>query len=138
MQYPLNILVQGFCALKIKIKLPDGFCLNVILKIYIFHQNVCVSNPCLNNGTCFTGYTSKKYLCVCTFGFKGENCKKAPGKIVQKIDITWPRGSGKLNVTIELTLIRLRSLTNLISILSMWVKTWPKELKIVKDVQPNS
>ena len=38
--------------------------------------------------------------------------------------------------TIELTLIRLRSLINLISILSMRVKTWPKELKIVMESDP--
>ena len=38
---------------------------NVILKsAYILHYNLCASNPCLNKGTCFTGYTSKKYLCV--------------------------------------------------------------------------
>ena len=36
------------------------------------------------------------------------------------------------------TLIRLRLPFNLISILSMWVKTWPKELKIVMEVRPNS
>ena len=46
--------------------------------------------------------------------------------------------SKKLNVIIELTLIRLRLPINLISILSMWVKTWPKELKIVMEVRPNS
>ena len=38
---------------------------------------------------------------------------------------------------IELTLIRLRSLRSL-SVLSMWVKTWPKDLKIVMEVRPNS
>ena len=63
--------------------------------MYILHQNLCASNPCLNNGTCFTGYTSKKYLCVCTERFTGENCEQASGKIVIE-DITWLHGCTKL------------------------------------------
>ena len=38
-------------------------------------QNLCVSNPCLNNGKCLMGFTNKKYLCVCKTGFTGENCE---------------------------------------------------------------
>ncbi|CAH3183430.1 unnamed protein product, partial [Porites lobata] len=39
-------------------------------------QNLCASQPCLNNGTCYMGYTEKNYVCACTAGFKGENCEQ--------------------------------------------------------------
>ena len=38
-------------------------------------QNLCVSNPCVNNVKCLMGFTNKKYLCVCKTGFTGENCE---------------------------------------------------------------
>ncbi|CAH3189213.1 unnamed protein product [Porites lobata] len=39
-------------------------------------KNLCASQPCLNNGTCYMGYTEKNYVCACTAGFKGENCEQ--------------------------------------------------------------
>ncbi|RMX49209.1 hypothetical protein pdam_00005835 [Pocillopora damicornis] len=36
--------------------------------------NPCSSSPCLNNGTCQIGFTSKGFRCVYVHGFVGENC----------------------------------------------------------------
>ena len=47
----------------------------------LFHQNLCCSNPCLNNGKCLMGYTDKRYLCVCQAGYTGENCGKGKSKL---------------------------------------------------------
>ncbi|XP_073233519.1 microfibril-associated glycoprotein 4-like [Porites lutea] len=44
--------------------------------IYRGTKNPCASQPCLNNGTCYMGYTEKNYVCACTAGFKGENCEQ--------------------------------------------------------------
>ncbi|XP_022805222.1 ryncolin-2-like [Stylophora pistillata] len=35
-------------------------------------ENPCSSSPCLNNGTCQSGFTSKGFCCVCQDGFIGE------------------------------------------------------------------
>ncbi|XP_068716860.1 uncharacterized protein [Montipora capricornis] len=43
---------------------------------YSFTENPCSSNPCLNGGKCFMGYTDKKYVCECLPGSKGEHCAK--------------------------------------------------------------
>ncbi|KAL9952605.1 hypothetical protein ACROYT_G039881 [Oculina patagonica] len=40
-------------------------------------ENACSSNPCLNSGTCLNGFTDKKYQCVCTAYYTGENCESA-------------------------------------------------------------
>lgn len=42
----------------------------------------CVSNPCLNNGTCIEGYSS--YVCDCQWtGFKGPICADGKNKIFE-------------------------------------------------------
>ncbi|XP_066021883.1 neurexin-4-like [Pocillopora verrucosa] len=41
---------------------------------YLAIENPCSSSPCLNNGTCQVGFTSKGFRCVCVHGFVGENC----------------------------------------------------------------
>ena len=38
-------------------------------------QNPCSSSPCLNNGTCQAGFTSKGYRCKCLPGFPETNCR---------------------------------------------------------------
>nr|XP_058940533.1 ficolin-2-like [Pocillopora verrucosa] len=43
--------------------------------IYLAIENPCNSSPCLNNGTCQAGFTSKGFRCVCRHGFSGENCQ---------------------------------------------------------------
>ncbi|XP_020610636.1 venom prothrombin activator hopsarin-D-like [Orbicella faveolata] len=43
---------------------------------YLAIENLCSSNPCLNNGTCQAGFTSKGYRCICRPGFTGTNCRK--------------------------------------------------------------
>ncbi|XP_058972979.2 microfibril-associated glycoprotein 4-like isoform X1 [Pocillopora verrucosa] len=42
---------------------------------YLAIENPCSSSPCLNNGTCQAGFTSKGFCCVCQDGFIGENCQ---------------------------------------------------------------
>ena len=87
-----------------------------------------------------------KNICKKNFNFSQhfDLCKnnlKASWKLIGMLVKRNSKGQtpiSKLNVIIELTLIRLRLPINLISILSMWVKTWPKEMKIVMDVRPNS
>ena len=39
-------------------------------------QNHCLDSPCLNNGTCLSGFSEKKYLCVCQNGDQKGNCEK--------------------------------------------------------------
>ncbi|KAL9974204.1 hypothetical protein ACROYT_G011217 [Oculina patagonica] len=41
-------------------------------------QNPCSSSPCLNNGTCQAGFTSKGFRCICTAGFTGADCSQGP------------------------------------------------------------
>ncbi|XP_078351768.1 uncharacterized protein LOC144636431 [Oculina patagonica] len=40
-------------------------------------ENHCSSSPCLNNGTCQAGFTSKGFRCICHAGFSGTNCHEA-------------------------------------------------------------
>ena len=42
----------------------------------LVRQNSCSSNPCFHNATCLNGFTDKKYICVCQFGYIGEKCEK--------------------------------------------------------------
>ena len=37
-------------------------------------QSACVKNHCKNNATCQSGFTDKGFRCMCTAGFKGQNC----------------------------------------------------------------
>ena len=37
-------------------------------------QSACVKNHCKNNATCQSGFTEKGFRCLCTAGFKGQNC----------------------------------------------------------------
>jgi len=44
---------------------------------YVAIENMCSSNPCLNNGKCQAGFTSKGFRCACHAGFTGANCYQA-------------------------------------------------------------
>ncbi|CAH3136759.1 unnamed protein product, partial [Porites lobata] len=44
-------------------------------------ENLCCSNPCLNNAKCLLGYTDKRYLCVCASGYTGEHCETGTVKL---------------------------------------------------------
>ncbi|KAL9953850.1 hypothetical protein ACROYT_G041322 [Oculina patagonica] len=44
---------------------------------YLAIENLCSSSPCLNNGTCQAGFSSKGFRCICRAGFSGTNCHKA-------------------------------------------------------------
>ncbi|KAL9974205.1 hypothetical protein ACROYT_G011218 [Oculina patagonica] len=39
-------------------------------------KNPCSSSPCLNNGTCQAGFTSKGFRCICRAGFTGTDCSQ--------------------------------------------------------------
>ncbi|KAL9974208.1 hypothetical protein ACROYT_G011221 [Oculina patagonica] len=39
-------------------------------------ENPCSSSPCLNNGTCQAGFTSKGFRCICRAGFTGTDCSQ--------------------------------------------------------------
>ncbi|XP_048576863.1 LOW QUALITY PROTEIN: neurogenic locus notch homolog protein 1 [Nematostella vectensis] len=43
-------------------------------------ENHCSTSPCLNNGTCQTGFGDKKYRCICLTGVTGENCETVTDK----------------------------------------------------------
>ncbi|CAH2066840.1 unnamed protein product, partial [Iphiclides podalirius] len=43
-----------------------GTCVNV---------NECVGSPCLNGGTCVDREPSRRYDCVCAFGYAGHDCE---------------------------------------------------------------
>ncbi|KAL9954454.1 hypothetical protein ACROYT_G041995 [Oculina patagonica] len=45
---------------------------------YLAIENPCSSSPCLNSGTCQTGFTSKGFRCICRPGFRGSKCHKGP------------------------------------------------------------
>ncbi|CAF1113002.1 unnamed protein product [Adineta steineri] len=47
-------------------------------RCYLLH-NKCLSNPCLNNGTCLDrfDYTDKRlFICLCSKKFEGDQCEK--------------------------------------------------------------
>ncbi|KAL9974178.1 hypothetical protein ACROYT_G011189 [Oculina patagonica] len=44
---------------------------------YLAIENPCSSSPCLNNGTCQAGFTSKGFRCICRAGFTGTYCSQA-------------------------------------------------------------
>ncbi|XP_078364684.1 microfibril-associated glycoprotein 4-like isoform X1 [Oculina patagonica] len=43
---------------------------------YLAIENPCSSSPCLNNGTCQAGFTSKGFRCICHAGFTGTDCSQ--------------------------------------------------------------
>jgi len=44
---------------------------------YLAIENSCSSSPCLNNGTCQAGFTSKGFRCLCRPGFTGTTCNES-------------------------------------------------------------
>ncbi|XP_022803936.1 ficolin-2-like isoform X1 [Stylophora pistillata] len=42
---------------------------------YFAIENRCSSSPCLNDGTCQAGFTSKGFRCACRDEFTGQNCQ---------------------------------------------------------------
>ena len=39
-------------------------------------QNACGKSQCKNGGTCQSGFTQKRYRCLCTPGFNGDLCNE--------------------------------------------------------------
>lgn len=73
---------------------------------YLAIENPCSSSPCLNNGTCQVGFTSKGFRCVCVPGYAGANCnvlskscsdlKRLDPKAKSGISLIDPDGDGAL------------------------------------------
>ena len=43
------------------------------------YQNACVSNPCLNGGTCSS--VNSQYTCTCNANFTGSNCETNSNRV---------------------------------------------------------
>ncbi|KAM7428809.1 hypothetical protein ABFA07_020265 [Porites harrisoni] len=52
----------------------NGELVHVENYLYRGTQNACSNYPCQNGGTCQSGFTKKRYRCLCQPGWKGENC----------------------------------------------------------------
>ena len=46
--------------------------------IFVSLKSACDHDAvhCKNNGTCQSGFTDKRYRCLCLSGFTGERCEK--------------------------------------------------------------
>nr|XP_058953767.1 protein kinase C-binding protein NELL2-like [Pocillopora verrucosa] len=49
---------------------------------YVYHgtKNFCAQAPCKNYGTCQSGFTRKRYRCLCASGFTGHDCEEDIGE----------------------------------------------------------
>ena len=43
--------------------------------VFFLLKNYCGHAPCRNNGTCQSGFTIKRYRCLCLPGYDGEHCE---------------------------------------------------------------
>ena len=53
---------------------------------FIISQNSCGTTPCMNGGTCQSGFLPHGYRCLCAAGFSGLKCET--GKIFERNGIT--------------------------------------------------
>ena len=52
------------------------------LLLIFFTVDICVPNPCENDGTCSEGYEPSSFMCNCKPGYTGEKCEESIGKIL--------------------------------------------------------
>ena len=145
---PIRQLSQKKQKLCTKPWITNGILKSIKTKHKLYKTHFLSNNPI--KVTEYKKYANKlnwlKNICKNTyFSQHFDLCKsnlKASWKLIGMLVKRNSKGQTSISkikrVTIELALIRLRSLINLMSILSMWVKTWPKELNIVMEVRPNS
>ena len=53
---------------------------------FIISQNSCGTTPCMNGGTCQSGFLPHGYRCLCAAGFSGLKCET--GKVFERNGIT--------------------------------------------------
>ena len=50
------------------------------VRLTLFAEDFCASNPCQNGGTCDNNIDGTDFECVCDGAYKGKNCET---KIIQ-------------------------------------------------------
>ena len=62
--------------------------------IYLFLlKTFCAQASCQNNGTRQSGFTRKRYRCLCASGFTGHDCEKGNTCVIEMNFWFYPRGS---------------------------------------------
>ena len=46
-------------------------------------KTFCAQASCQNNGTCQSGFTRKRYRCLCASGFTGHDCEKGDTCVIE-------------------------------------------------------
>ena len=64
--------IDFFCNSQIAVRLLLLFFLFLFL---FFSKNACGGSPCKNNAICQSGFTRKRYRCLCSSGFAGHDCE---------------------------------------------------------------
>ena len=52
-----------------------NFFFKPVTSFFIYFKNFCARASCKNDGTCQSGFTRKRYRCLCAPGFTGHDCE---------------------------------------------------------------